>query len=68
MRTSQYRTEVNASDESNNTTLPAQAGSNTQLTPSSQSKYDVYSYYGQLPEKQQASYIPLTADFSSFSK
>ena len=60
--------EVNSSNESNNTTLPAQAGSNTQITPNSQSKYDVYSYYGQLPEKQQASYIPLTADFSSFSK
>lgn len=61
-------TDVAASQASNNTTLPAASGSNTQVTPGASTKYDVYSYYGQLPEKQQASYIPLTADFSSFSK
>ena len=61
-------TDVAASQASDNTTLPAASGSNTQVTPGTSTKYDVYSYYGQLPEKQQASYIPLTADFSSFSK
>jgi hypothetical protein len=61
-------TDVAPSQASDNTTLPAASGSNTQVTPGASTKYDVYSYYGQLPEKQQASYIPLTADFSSFSK
>ena len=61
-------TDVAASQASDNTTLLAASGSNTQVTPGTSTKYDVYSYYGQLPEKQQASYIPLTADFSSFSK
>ena len=61
-------TDVAASQASDNTTLPAASGSNTQVTPGTSTKYDVYSYYGQLPQKQQASYIPLTADFSSFSK
>jgi hypothetical protein len=61
-------TDVAPSQASDNTTLPAASGSNTQVTPGASTKYDVYSHYGQLPEKQQASYIPLTADFSSFSK
>jgi hypothetical protein len=61
-------TDVAPSQASNNTTLPAASGSNAQVTPGTSTKYDVYSYYGQLPQKQQASYIPLTADFSSFSK
>lgn len=66
----QNPTEVKASEESNKTTLPAASGSTSQVTPggASSSKYDVYSYYGQLPVKEENRYIPLTADFSAFSK
>ena len=39
-------------------------GQGTQAT----SVNDPYSYYGQLPARGRANFIPITADFSSFSK
>jgi hypothetical protein len=42
-------------------------GSGTQGTQAT-SVNDPYSYYGQLPARGRANFIPITADFSSFSK
>ena len=40
--------------------------SNTQILSNGQT--DPYSYYGQLPNKAPAEFMPITADFSSFGK
>ena len=37
-------------------------------TPNNGARFDVYSHYGQLEQQKPSSYMPLTADFSAFSK
>lgn len=45
----------------NNGTVPLVLGTQNQYA-------DQYSYYGTLPEKEDSSYMPVTADFSSFRR
>jgi hypothetical protein len=49
---------------------PGQNNRNSYLmTPGTQNQYnDPYSYYGQLPAKGPAQFMPVTADFSAFAK
>jgi hypothetical protein len=49
---------------------PGQNNRNSYLmTPGTQNQYnDPYSYYGQLPAKGPANFMPVTADFSAFAK
>jgi|UniRef100_A0A6C0ILV5 hypothetical protein len=62
-------TQVAASQQQDITTTPSNATANTQVTPSSSTKYDVYSRYGQLSQPEdKMNYMPITADFSAFSK
>ena len=56
-----YRYRYDDNRYRNNGTVPMILGTQNQYA-------DQYSYYGTLPEKEDSSYMPITADFSSFRR
>lgn len=70
-----HPTDVSQTDDSDRADKPNQRsttyvapGQGTKGTNNTKSANDPYSYYGQLPARGKANFVPITADFSRFGK